>query len=99
MKRSLPVVATLLILLAGCSAASRHNWARTGTTADDLARDRYTCMQESRTPFNTSAGASTATGGTEGRFIMLAAARHAQTEANRLFDSCMEAKGWAGVPR
>ena len=37
-----------------------------------------------------------AQGGTDGGFIALRYHRNAQSEANRLFDVCMEGRGWQG---
>ena len=99
-----------VLLLTGCVTASREGWVKEGAGPDDLARDRYACIQESRVPYGTSYGAlsttstsagtgwgsraSVAQGGSSGGFIFLGAARHAQSEANRIFDACMEARGW-----
>src|SRR5216684_1549842 len=97
----------VMLLLTGCATASRESWSKEGAGPDDLARDRYACIQESRVPYGTSYGALSATstsagagwgsragealGGSGGGFMFLGAARHAQSEANRLFDACMEA--------
>ena len=48
----------LVALLAGCATASRQSWTKPDADAEQLARDRYTCMQESRTSFQTQGGAS-----------------------------------------
>jgi hypothetical protein len=106
-------VLVLLIVMAifgGCATASREGWTKEGAGPDDLARDRYACIQESRIPYGSSYGALSATsmsagagwgarasvaqGGSTGGFMLSGAARHAQSEANRLFDACMEARGW-----
>lgn len=110
--RQLVVVGTVLATVAGCATASRQSWMKPGASADDLARDRYACIQESRVPYDTSFGsagfsssgggagwgsrASVAQGGSDGGFMPLGATRRAQTEANRIFDACMEARGWRG---
>jgi hypothetical protein len=39
-----------LTLLTGRATASRGNWSKDGAGPDDLARDRYACIQESRVP-------------------------------------------------
>jgi hypothetical protein len=57
-----------LSLLTGCAPASRGNWSKDGAGPDNLARDRYGCIQESRVPYPTSYGASVASGGTSGWF-------------------------------
>ena len=72
--------------------------------------DRYACMQESRGSYSGSYGGasvspsgggaawgsdtSTMTGGTDGGFVLLGSVRRAQSQANRLFDACMQAHGW-----
>jgi len=107
------VIAFALIGTVGCATASRRAWTKAGASPEDLARDRYACIQESRVPYGTSYGAAgfsssggsagwgsragLAQGGSDGGFIFVGAARHAQTEANRLFDACMEARGWRGA--
>jgi hypothetical protein len=106
----LVVIPVVVVVLGGCAAASRQDWTKAGAGPEDFARDRYACIQESRVPYDTSYGALGATstsasagwgsrtgvaqGGSSGGFILLGAARHAQSEANRLFDACMEARGW-----
>ncbi len=104
------LAAMAAIAAGGCATASREGWTKPGATPEDLARDRYACIQESRVPYGTSYGAlsagstsagagwgsqaGVAQGGNRGGFILLGAVRHAQSEANRLFDACMEARGW-----
>jgi hypothetical protein len=104
------LIAATVIAVVGCATASRQSWMKAGAGPEDLARDRYICIQESRVPYgmsygglsatSTSAGAGwgsragVAQGGSEGGFIPIGAARRAQSEANRLFDACMEARGW-----
>src|SRR5712692_2554185 len=96
----------------GCAHASHQTWTKAGAGPQDLARDRYACTQESRVPWGGSYGGgsaspgggsaawgsagSVAQGGSDGGFIFLGVHRRAQTEANRLFDACMEARGWQG---
>jgi hypothetical protein len=103
-------VAGLAVIAVSCATASRQEWIKGGAGPDDLARDRYACMQESRVSYSGSYGgasvspsggsagwgsnASTVTGGTNGGFIFLGSARRAQSQANRVFDACMEARGW-----
>lgn len=100
----------LAVAASGCASASRQTWTKAGAGPEDLARDRYACIQESRVPWGQSygglgatsgsasatwgSGGSVAQGGTDGGFIFLRAHRNAQSEANRLFDACMEARGW-----
>ncbi len=108
--RPLVVVIALIapVTISGCATAARQVWTKPGASVDDLARDRYACIQESRVPYGTSYGAASSTGagwgsrasvaqgGSEGGFMPLGAARRAQSEANRIFDACMEARGWRG---
>jgi len=100
----------LAFTAVSCATASRQEWVKGGAGPDDLARDRYACMQESRVSYSGSYGgasvspsgggaawgsdASTLTGGTDGGFIFRGSVRRAQSQANRLFDACMEAHGW-----
>ncbi len=104
------VVIGLAVTAVSCATASRQEWVKGGAGPDDLARDRYACMQESRVAYSGSYGgasvspsggsagwgsnASTVTGGTDGGFIFLGSVRRAQSQANRVFDACMEARGW-----
>jgi hypothetical protein len=83
-----------MLLLTGCATASRESWSKAGAGPDDPARDRYGCIQESRVPYPTPYGASVASGGTSGWFMFTGTSRRAQSEANQLFDACMEARGW-----
>jgi hypothetical protein len=95
---------------AGCATASRQAWTKAGAAPEELARDRYACIRESRVPWGQSYGGAAATsgsagassgsggsvaqGGSDGGFILRGVQRRAQSEANRLFDACMEARGW-----
>lgn len=110
MRQTFTFIVMSAMLLTGCATASREGWTKPDATPDDLARDRYACIQESRIPYGTSYGAVSASsasagagwgsragvaqGGSSGGFMLLGAARHAQSETNHLFDACMEARGW-----
>ena len=111
MRIGIPVIITVLAVAAvACATPSRQEWSRSGANTDEIARDRYACMQESRVPYSGSYGAASvgsggggagwgsneamATGGTDGGFTPLGSVRRAQSQANRLFDACMEARGW-----
>jgi len=100
------VITIAMFIIAGCATAAHQGWTKAGAGPEDLARDRYTCIQESRVPYGTSYGSATTTaagwgsqtsaaqGGSDVGFILLGATRRTQSEANRLFDACMEARGW-----
>lgn len=88
------VIVIPLVLFSGCATASRESWTKEGAGPNVLARDRYACALESRVPYPTPYGASVASGGSCGGFVVTGTARRAQSEANRLFDACMEARGW-----
>ena len=80
-----------------------RTWSKADASPDDLARDRYACMQQSRVPYGTSGGsvsgwvsrAGEAQGGTDGGFQMFGAQRDAQRQADQLFDACMQSRGWS----
>jgi hypothetical protein len=92
------ILVVAMLAATGCATASRQVWTRPGAGTDDLARDRYACIQESRVQYDMSfsggARAGFAQGGSDGGFVALGGVRRAQSEANRLFDACMEARGW-----
>jgi hypothetical protein len=108
--RRMVLVGLAVLASSGCATASRQEWTKLSAGPDDLARDRYACMQESRVGYSSSSGganvgpyggsagwgssASTVTGGTDGGFILRGSARRAQSQANRVFDACMGARGW-----
>ena len=99
-----------MLASSACATAWRQLWSKADAGPNDLARDRYACMQESQVGYAGSYGAAsvgpgggsaawgsnatTVTGGTDGGFIFLGSVRRAQSEANRRFDACMEARGW-----
>ncbi len=104
------ISAALVVGVVGCATASQQSWTKAGAGPEELAKSRYECIQESRVPYGTSYGAlsaasgsvgagwgsraSVAEGGTDGGLVLLGAERHAQSEANRMFDACMQAHGW-----
>ena len=108
--RSIPLVLLCCLAATSCATAAKQTWAKPGATPEDLGRDRYACMQESRVPWGQGyggfsygssgggggwgSGASMAQGGDDGGFIFLGVHRRAQSQANRLFDACMQSRGW-----
>src|SRR2546422_4435647 len=50
------VVVGLAFTAVSCATASRQEWVKGGAGPDDLARDRYACMQESRVSYSGSYG-------------------------------------------
>ena len=108
--RTVVVLAVAVVAVVGCATASRQAWTKPGAGPEDLGRDRYACIQESSVPWGMSfgslsaspesahagwgSGASVAQGGSSGGFVFLGRERNAQSQANRLFDACMEARGW-----
>ncbi len=110
MTKTSVVIAVSAVMIGGCATSSHQTWIKAGTSPDDLARDRYACIQQSRVPYGTSFGsagwgasggsagwgsrAGYVQGGTDGGFQPLGAVRHAQSQANRTFDACMESRGW-----
>jgi len=76
----------VLVLLSGCAA--ERVWVRAGATDADWKRDRYTCVQESRTAWG---GGGT---GVAGAVAIDEARGDAQRQADELFAMCLEARGW-----
>ena len=70
MTRCLPSIVFALLFAAaaatGCATASHQTWTKAGSGSQDLARDRYACMQESRVPWGGSFGAMNANPGGAG---------------------------------
>jgi hypothetical protein len=66
-------------------------WDKPGAADANLKRDRYECSQESRVgPVAPS---------DETRVFFYGTNKLAQSEANRLYRLCMEARGWTAVER
>jgi hypothetical protein len=76
------IATALLTLLAGC--ASPLIYSRSGATQQDFARDRYACVQESRTE-------SAVVRNPSHTLMFMAAAQH---QADQLFRMCMEGRGY-----
>lgn len=72
-----------LLLLSSCATPTPGLWTKLGATPEDFARDRYVCLQESRTSWQG-----------QGLIGMAVAQGHAQELANRLAHACMEARGY-----
>ena len=92
MKR-LAVLVSVVILLSGCATSSPQKalWVPGGgqiLSQEDFARDKYQCVQESRTSWS---GGGT---GLVGLAVMAGAKSNADKTANGLFKMCMEAHGW-----
>jgi hypothetical protein len=72
--------------------ARRHWQARHGQDTDQLRRDIYRCAQESRT-FSWGGGS-----GLIGLGMVIHSQVSAKSQADKLYDLCMEAAGWDLVP-
>jgi hypothetical protein len=79
-----------LLAVAGCAPGGPAAWHRAGASDMDLKQDRYACSQEARV--------GDVTGTDEDRVFFYGQNKLAQTEANRLFRMCMEARGWSAAP-
>jgi len=79
---------TFLIFLAltSCATGVSTAWNKPGSSEMDLKRDQYACSQESRV--------GSVFGTDETRVFFYGQNRLDQTEANRLYQLCMEARGW-----
>jgi hypothetical protein len=93
--RTCVVITGLVVGAFGCVTPSKQDWTKAGAGPDELARDRHACMEQSRVPYRGFDGEDmVAIGGTTGSDISSGSERTAQTQANRIFDACMEARGW-----
>lgn len=79
------------LAICGCATGAPSGWQRANASDADLARDRYACSQESRV--------DSVTGTDEDRIFWRGQNKLAQTEANRLFAMCMQARGWHPASR
>lgn len=84
-----PLALISVFLLTGCVTGVPLAWQKPGSTEMDLKRDKYECSQESRV--------GSVMGTDETRVFFYGQNKLAQTEANRLFRMCMEARGWSAV--
>jgi hypothetical protein len=73
-------------LLAGCATGAPSTWQKGGASETNLKQDRYACSQDARV--------GAVTGTDEDRVFFYGQNKLAQTEANRLYRMCMEARGW-----
>ena len=83
----LPLVS--IALLTGCATGGPSAWEKLGASDADFKRDRYQCSQEARV--------GSVTGSDETRVFFYGQNKLAQTEANRLYRMCMEARGWSAI--
>jgi hypothetical protein len=81
------ILALVLGALAGCAA--QRVWSKPRASIGDLRRDHYACVQRGRTYW--SAGGA----GWFGAGLIFASMLDAQLQANRLYQLCMEAHGYA----
>lgn len=82
----LAAVVGIALLFAGCATGTSSTWAKPGVGDAELARDRYTCTQESRVRDIPASESD--------RLFFYGNNKLAADEANRLFRLCMEARGW-----
>ena len=83
------LLAIAAVVLASCAAGAPSTWQKAGASDGDLKRDKYECSQESRV--------GSVTGSDESRVFFYGQNKLSQTEANRLYTMCMEARGWTAV--
>lgn len=76
------------LLSVGC-AQQKMLFDKPGATIESFKRDKYDCIQQSRTQWG---GGGT---GALGLGMMIGAQSSAQKQANELFKLCMEARGYA----
>jgi len=81
------IVSGLLFQLIGC-ASPKMLFDKTGLTSEEFSRDKYDCVQQSRTSW--SGGG---TGGL-GVAMMIGAKSNAEKQSADLFKMCMEARGY-----
>ena len=79
-------ILTAVALSTGCATGAPSGWRKVGSSEMDLKRDQYECSQESHV--------DSVVGTEETRVFYYGQNKLAQTEANRLYRLCMEARGW-----
>jgi hypothetical protein len=77
------------MLFVGCASDAPSAWEKPGAAEEHLKRDRYECSQESRVGSGVPSD--------ETRVFFYGTNKLAQTEANRLYRLCMEARGWTAA--
>ena len=83
------ILGASLLCLVGC-AHTPMVWNKSGVTIEDFRRDKYECVQQSRTSWSGGGG------GLIGIAIMIGSQANAQDKANKMYGLCMEAKGYDG---
>jgi hypothetical protein len=79
----------MAVLLGACASTPPPIiWEKASFTVDDFRKDRYACVQQSRTSWS---GGGT---GLYGVLVMANAKSEAEKEARRLFVMCIEARGY-----
>jgi hypothetical protein len=87
MKRVVGLV-MLSVWLAGCATTNTNQLWYPTKEGLDFKKDKYECVQESKTPWS---GGGT---GLLGVAVMAGTSSSAQSEADKLFNMCMEARGY-----
>ncbi len=83
----IPIIS--ILLLTSCATGVSSQWQKVGASEMDLKRDKYECSQQSRV--------GSVAGTDETRVFFYGQNKLAQTEANRLYRMCMEARGWSDI--
>lgn len=86
MIRELPLTGLVVLLLCSCATGAPSVWTKAGADEAQLARDRYACTQEARVRDVPPSESD--------RVYFYGSNKMAAQEANRLFQLCMEARGW-----
>ncbi len=84
--KRLLILSSLFLQMTGC--AQQLVFDKLGVTNEEFSRDRYDCVQQSRTSW--SGGG---TGGV-GIAMIISAQMHADDQSKDLFRMCMEARGY-----
>ena len=82
MTRLAVLVFSAWVLLVGCTGPV-YSYSKAGSDAADFRRDSYACVQEPRMSW-----------GASGNPMIVGASIDGKREANRLYRTCMEARGW-----
>ncbi len=82
MLRRAALVFSAWVLLTGCTGPT-YSYSKAGSDVADFRRDSYACVQEPQMSRAASGSPTIVSASTDGK-----------RKANRLYRTCMEARGW-----